>query len=178
MNIDKILIENLKSNDEQTIRYAFKCVYEKYYKLVCFCISQYIHCKEDVEELANDTFISFFNNIERLDGQRNIKYYLLVTAKNNSINHLRKNNKYVTLTDEMLNNIPYEEEYFSNDIIERLKKILSKEEIIIVVNHLIIGYTFKEIAELHGLSINTVISKYSRALKKANKHLKEEKYND
>ena len=51
MDVEKSIIKMLKSNDEQTIRYAFNCVYNKYYKLVCFCISQYVNIKEDVDNL-------------------------------------------------------------------------------------------------------------------------------
>ena len=174
MDLDKLLVKDLKSNNEETVLRSFKCVYDKYFKLVCFCISQYVQIKEDVEELANDTFISFFNNLSRLDETKNIKYYLLVTAKYNAISFLRKNSKYTTMSDELLKNIPYNEDYYSNDIIEKLKQILSKEELLIVVNHLIIGYTFKEIAKDNNISINTIMSKYRRALIKANKYLKEE----
>lgn len=174
MDLDRSVIKMLKSNDEQSIRYAFNCVYNKYFKLVCFCISQYVSSPQDVEELANDTFVNFFNNISKLDENKNLKYYLLVIAKNNAISFIRKYGKYVTVDDEILKNIPYEEEYQSNDTIEKLKEVLNKEELLIVVNHLVIGYTFKEIAKEYNISINTIMSKYQRALKKAHKYLKEE----
>lgn len=172
-NDDAKLIKILKSNNEEEIRYAFKCVYEKYFKLVCFCISQYVNSKEDVEELANDTFLSFFNNIDNLDLNKNIKYYILVTAKNNAINHIKKHSKYTLLSDEQLINIAYEESYESNDIINYLKEILSNEEISIMINHLLYGYSFKEIAKKENKSINTIMSKYRRSVKKAQIHLKE-----
>ena len=82
------------------------------------------------------------------------------------------------MTDDMLKNVPYEEEYTSNDLIERLKDVLSKEELMLIVNHLIIGYTFKELAKENNMSINTIMSKYRRALLKANKYLKEDNYNE
>lgn len=174
MDLNKLVVKDLKSNDESTIRYTFNCVYNKYYKLVCFCISQYVKSKEDIEEIANDSFLNFFNSIKKLDENKNIKYYLLVIAKNNAISFLRKNSKYVTLTDEALKFIPYEQTYESNEIIEKLKNILSKDELYIVVEHLIIGSTFKEIASDNNISINTIMSKYQRAIKKAYKYLKEE----
>ena len=116
---DKILIKKLKSYNEEEIRYSFNCVYNKYFKLVCFCISQYISSKEDVEEIANDTFISLFNNINKLEENKNLKYYLLTIAKNNAISFLRKYSKYSSLSDELINLIPYEEDFHSNDLIEQ-----------------------------------------------------------
>ncbi len=173
MNNDSHLIKDLKSNDEVKIHHAFQCVYNKYYRLVFFCVSQYITTYEDQEEVTDDTFINFYNNLHRLDSNRNLKYYLLTIAKNNAISFLRKKNKYVDMPESLLNNIPYEEEFESNDVINHLKKVLSKEELIIIIQHLIYDYSFKEIALIQQTSINTIMSKYRRALKKANQYLKE-----
>ena len=170
---DVLILMMLKSNDEEKIRHSFKCVYEKYYKLVCFCISQYVKTKEDVEEIANDTFISFFNNIHNIDISKNIKYYILTTAKNNAINFVKKQSRYTLLSDEHLKNIPYEEKYESNDIINYLKEVLNNEELSILIDHLLYGYSFKEIAINTNKSINTIMSKYRRSLKKAHQYLKE-----
>ena len=155
---DKILIKKLKSYNEEEIRYSFNCVYNQYFKLVCFCISQYISSKEDVEEIANDTFISLFNNIDKLEENKNLKYYLLTIAKNNAISFLRKYSKYSSLSAELITLIPYEEDFHSNDLIE----------------HLIYGYSFKEISIKNNVSINTITSKYRRTLTKAKNKLSEE----
>ena len=171
---DKILIKKLKSYNEEEIRYSFNCVYNKYFKLVCFCISQYISSKEDVEEIANDTFISLFNNINKLEENKNLKYYLLTIAKNNAISFLRKYSKYSSLSDELINLIPYEEDFHSNDLIEQLKEVLSKDELMILIEHLIYGYSFKEISIKNNVSINTITSKYRRTLTKAKNKLSEE----
>ena len=175
MNADKILIRQLKSSNEESIRYSFNSVYNKYFKLVCFCISQYVSSKEDVEEIANDTFISLFNNLDKLEESKNLKYYLLTIAKNNAISFLRKYSKYTTLPDEIINLIPYEEDFHSNDLIEQLKHVLKKEELMLLIEHLIYGYSFKEISIKEKLSINTITSKYRRVLIKAKKYLSEEK---
>lgn len=175
MSFDKDMIRLLKSNDEEKIRYSFNCVYNQYYKLVCFCISQYVKNKQDVEELANDTFISLFNNITNLQESKNLKYYILVTAKNNAINFLKKNEHYTTMPEEQLINIPYHQNFESNMLINRLKAILTQEEIDILINHLIYGYSFKEIAKYENKSINTITSKYRRSIKKAHDYLSEVK---
>ena len=50
-------------------------------------------------------------------------------------------------------------------------KLLTDEERQIVVLHAVGGFKHREIAELIGLSLPTVLSKYSRAVKKLRKHL-------
>ena len=171
MNDDKKIIYDLKSNDFEKRSQAFNHIYNKYYKLVCFCVAQYLNNKEDQEEIADDTFLNLFNNIENIDVDKNLKYYLLTIAKNNAINRLKKNSAYTTMSDEMLINIPYEDEYESTDLIEKLKDILNMDELFILINHLVYGYSFKEIAAIKSMSINTVMSKYRRTLKKAYKYL-------
>lgn len=44
--------------------------------------------------------------------------------------------------------------------------VLSSEESAIVVMHAVSGMKHREIAEVTGLSLSTVLSKYNRALKK------------
>lgn len=176
MKLDARILKDLTSNNKEKVYDSFKCVYNQYYKLVCFCISQYILVKEDVEELANDTFLSFFNHIEELDIHKNIKYYLLVIAKNKAINFVKRQTKYVDLNIDILENIPYEMEYESNDLINALKEVLSSEELKIMILHLLYGYSFKDIAQQKNLSINTVMSKYRRAINKANLKLKRKDY--
>lgn len=176
MKLDKKTIKDLTSNDEEKIHHSFQCVYHQYYKLVCFCISKYIPNITDIEEIADDTFISFFNHLSNLDSSKNIKYYLLIIAKNKAINFLKTQNKQISVSTDYFNHIPYEMTYQSNDLIQELKKILKDDELNIVLNHLIYGYSFKELAKEMNISLNTIMSKYRRALKKANEHIKRENY--
>ena len=51
-------------------------------------------------------------------------------------------------------------------LLEHLFSILCEEERTIVVLHMINGLKHREIAELIGLPLSTVLSKYNRSLKK------------
>lgn len=51
-------------------------------------------------------------------------------------------------------------------LLETAFGILGEEEITIVVLHMINGLKHREIAELTGLTLSTVLSKYNRSLKK------------
>ena len=50
-----------------------------------------------------------------------------------------------------------------------MKKVLSDEEINIIILHLIYDYTFKELADKYNKPISSISSVYSRALKKFKK---------
>lgn len=173
---EKDLIIGLQSENENIAVRYFKNVYEKYFKLVCFCISNYVKNSLDVEELANDTFVSLYLNRNRLDMNKSLKYYIVVIAKNKALSFTTKNNKYVDEPLEMATDISYYYENESNDVIKKLETILNEEELFIVINHLIYGYTFAELANKMNYTLNVVAGKYKRALDKAAKEIKREDY--
>ena len=102
MNYEKEIIKAIKKNDLVKIEEVFEKIYFEYGKLVGFIISKYVTKKEDIEELVNDIFLKFSSVLFdiKLD---NIKYYLVVSAKNAAINFLKKK-------DNKLN-IEYNDEY-------------------------------------------------------------------
>ena len=58
--------------------------------MVCFVISKYVNNKEDIEDLANDTFIKVFNNVKEI--QSSFKYYPIQSANNIAKDYLKKKN--------------------------------------------------------------------------------------
>ena len=168
MSIERRLVDTLKSRSSIKIERVFEEIYNTNYKLVYFCVTHFIHNKEDIEEIVNDVFINFYNHIDNIKIEGNIKYYLTRSAKNACINFLKKReNNNIPIDDKYLENITYVEYvYQDNMFIDRIKKILNKEEFMILFNHVIIGYSLKEIAEEYNTPINTIKSKYRRSLKK------------
>ena len=57
MSEDKELKKLIKSGDLVALSDYFSVLYDKYYKLVCFAISKYVKNVEDIQDLANDSFI-------------------------------------------------------------------------------------------------------------------------
>lgn len=93
---------------------------------------------------------------------------LLSVAKNLIIDHFRKNQKvvyYYNLEEIQLSN---QDKYLE---IELILNKLSHEEREIIKMKIFDGFSFKEISQLKKLNINTVISKFNRAIKKVSKYL-------
>ena len=167
MNSDYELIKKIKKAKKEERNILLEEIYNEYYKLVCFIISKYIRNRSDIEELANDVFIKFFQNIYFI--RSSIKYYLTTTAKNTSINFLKQKNKNVVFDDELVFSIK-DDKHSSNEnyyeIIDYLKTFLTEKEIAIILNHVIYEMTFKNISELFKISENTVKTTYYRSLEK------------
>ena len=95
MSYEVELISALKSNDINKLQESFKNIYEAYYKLVYFCVGNFLKSKEDIEDVTQEVFINFFNNLENINVSGSIKYYLTRSARNLSINYLKKNSKVI-----------------------------------------------------------------------------------
>lgn len=173
MSVEIRLVDALKSNDSKKIEKIFKEIYDANYKLVYFCVAHYVKIKEDIEEIVNDVFINFYNHLNNIKIEGNIKYYLTRSAKNACLNYLKKNErKEVSIEQKFLEQksaIQYQ--YVDNSFIEKIKKIITDEEFEILFNHVILGVSLKEIATFKNTSSNTIKSKYRRTLKKLQKQL-------
>ena len=131
---------------------------------------QYIDNKLDVEELTQDVFVNFYNNILYID-IHNIKYYLVTSARNKALDYLKKKKDLLVLDDKIIfekedivnSNIEYEE------IIKKMKLFLNDFEIKIIIKHNINGDSFKQLAKEYKKPLNTILSIYHRALKKFKK---------
>ena len=167
MNEEKKLRKVLKSNDLQLINSFFDEIYNKYRGLVCFVISRYVKNDEDVFDLAQDVFVSFFNNADKINN--NIKYYLTTSAKNHSLNYLRKNNKIVRIEDIELDDV-VDIVYDNNDsysfyfLIKILKKELKENEFKVLSMHLFDNLTFKQISKKLNVKESTIKTLYYRTI--------------
>lgn len=173
-DIIKKIEESIRNNNREQLDEAFNIIYNKYHKLVKFIAYRIVKNEEVVEDITQDTFINFFNNLT-ITKIRNIKYWLTTTARNLSLNYINSHAyKKVTYNDEVI--YEFIHHYSSSDDIKEklneLKKILTSEELEIIYLHLIFNYTFKEIANEKNVSINSISSKYSRAIKKFKKYFK------
>ena len=172
MNIERRLVDALEKNDLIKIEKVFNDIYNSNYKLVYFCVANFIKNKEDILELVDDVFINFYNHIHNINVDGSIKYYLTRSAKNLSINFIKKNNKEISIEDKYLENLSYVKmEYIDNSLFNDIKKILTEEDYNIIFNHIVMGYSLIEIAKEMDESKNTIKSKYRRALLKLKKEL-------
>lgn len=168
---NKVLKKAIKSQDEGEIIKAFEYIYSKYYKLVWFIISKYVYNVLDIEDISQTVFINFYNNIKKLDLNKNIKYYLVTSAKNSALN-FKKNNSRIEYDDVFV----YEQRdnndnYFYSNLISDLKKVLNNLEIAVIIKHIVEGQSLKDIAISLNKNTNTIRTIYNRAIKKYKKFI-------
>lgn len=172
MSIEKKLKKTLISNNYDAINNTFEEIYNEYSKLVYFTIMKYVDNAMDIEDLVQETFTDFFNKIKSNE-INNIKYYLLVAAKNKCINFNKKQGNYLFIYDDKII-FSKEENLVNKDyiyILNEIKSFINDFELEIIVNHVIYDLPFRELASIYNRPINSILSTYHRGIKKIKKGL-------
>ena len=168
MEKDYELMVDLKSKTES----SFKKLYDKYYRLIYYKAYLVLKNIEDSEDTAQKVFINFFNKIDELPLDLDIKNYLSKMASNQSIDQYRKNKKLDVPIDGKL--VPSSDK---NDLLINFNGLLDEKENNILILKINFDYSFNEIANELNETIGQVQSTYYKALKKIKTFYKEsEKY--
>lgn len=173
MNSEKHAIKAIKGDNKLDIEEAFQYLYNKYSRLVLFCILMIVKDLRDAEELTNDVFIKIFNNRTNLCEEKNVKYYIVTVARNHAIDFLKRKRLDVILNDEYVYNYKINLDNNESSVIAFIKRHLDDLEAEIIINHIAYENNFNEIAENLDLSVNTVKTKYYRSIKKLRKEMRD-----
>lgn len=168
-------IEKLKSTSRAEMEEAFNLIYGEYFKPVFYIALKILRDASAADDVTNETFMKFYTHKEGINKDKNIKYYLLVTAKNLSLNYIEAHRRFEQLDE----NTEYIDKASERDdfaeYLGRMGGFLDGDEIDMLVLHLVCGYKFREIAHERGVSVNVISSKYKRILDKIKEHFKDEK---
>ena len=146
----------------------FEKIYREYVKLVYFIISKYVDDRSDREDLTSDVFVDFY---VKMDGVKNVKYYLVTAAKNKAVNHVAKNKRVkITYEEEPTKEGDSYSDGGYYDTVNDMKKVLSDREIEIIIKHLIFDKTFRQLSDELGQPLKTIYSVYKSAIKKYRKY--------
>ena len=151
--IDENWFEAIATGDDNAFT---KLYYASYKQLYGFLLSLTKN-KEDAEDLLQDTYIKIRNGSQLYKKQGTPMTWMCAIAKNQYLDFVRKYGKNRSVDFGEVEN---------KMLLETAFGILGEEEITIVVLHMINGLKHREIAELTGLTLSTVLSKYNRSLKK------------
>ena len=169
---DNILIQQYLKGDEKSLEILF----ERYLKPIYGFVYRSIGGQIEAEDVTQEVFIKVWKNLKKFDQEKKFKPWIFQIAKNTSIDFLRKKKS-----------IPFsrfENENGQNALVENIttkpinilenfsdKKFLAtatqglknKEKRTVEMRHYD-GLSFKEMARVFNESINTVKSRYRRAL--------------
>ena len=131
---------------------------------------------QTAQDLMQDTFISVKQNILQYTPNTNAKAWILTIAKNKCFNHIKKYKRLVLEYDVEDQSCEAFKAHDESGIISLTIRALKKTELQIVLMHTLGDVSLKEISSILNLPQGTVRWKYSNALKKIQKKMEEEQY--
>ena len=148
---------------------AIENVYLKFKNLMYFVIASYVSSRYDAEDILSDAFIKAVEHRHEIKDYTKIKSYLASIAKNQALDHLRKQREIPSsdIIDEM-----YGEEDKTNTLLSTFEPLLSNKETIVTYLKIGFSYTWNEIVEETGISESTARRLYESAKEKLRKELR------
>jgi len=175
MNND--IIGQLKKRNEN----AFRQLVEEYQRMVFRTCIGIVHDADDADDVTQEVFIEAFNSIDTFRADSKISTWLYRIAVNKSLNHIRANKRKRLFQSLGFSNSPdVADMSIPVDAIEnqQRKKImyaaidsLPENQRTAFVLHKIEDLSYKEIAEIMGVSLSSIESLIFRAKQNLQKKL-------
>jgi RNA polymerase sigma-70 factor (family 1) len=165
---DLKILNNLKLGSPD----AFKELFDLYYLPLSTYALKYCDSFSLAEDIVQDLFVKIWDEKLYMNFDNQIGPYLFKSIKNNALQASKQKNKYhFVKIEEHVNNMIFDENLDIKYIEEEKKKLFAEIESLptkcqevfkaIVLDNL----KYKEVALQLGISVNTVKTHYSRALK-------------
>ena len=155
---------------------AFKCLFDKYCESLLNFAYLYVKNYDACEDIVQQLWVNVWKRRQSLNPAKSIKAYLLQAAKNQSLKYLRDKKPTETINpmthqissanpeNELIRQEMLDEIYYT---IERLPEKCKEIFIMSRIDRI----SYAEIAEIQGVSVNTVKTQMGRALKMLRKTL-------
>lgn len=156
---------------------AFEQLYTKTKRGVYAFLYTFFHNRADCEDSLQTVYLKIKLNAHRYNRGTNGLAWILEIAKNTALNALRTESNYRKALETAIitDTSDFDDVFKKDSVTSAMKKVLTEEEQRIVILHVVWAYKHKEIAEIIGLPLGTVTSKYKRAVDKLKTELKEER---
>lgn len=170
--LDQLLIAVAQGDRE-----AFAALYQDTRGAVYGLTLSYLHNGEDAQDVTQDAFVRIWENAPQYRSKGTPMAWILTIAKNLALMRLRERGREQDLEDEEWDAIPAQAPAVTPEdraVLQDALAQLSQQERQVVLLHAVTGLKHREIAQILGAPLATILSQYRRALKKLNVRLKGE----
>jgi RNA polymerase sigma-70 factor (ECF subfamily) len=180
----EIVVENLSEQElvrkaQKGDKNAFKeLVKQNEHRVAATVIGMLGNCPE-TDDVGQETFIRFYQSLNRFRGKSSVGTYLTRIAINLSLNELKRRKRrdahFFSRGEEKMENAPDKKNRKNKKELKEIVHVgieqLDPKYRTVVVLRLIEGYSTKETAQILRLPVGTVLSRLSRAQKQLKKIL-------
>ena len=168
------LDEQLFARIGQGDKSAFCQLYEETSNAVFAYALSFLRNKEDAEDVMQETFLHIRSAAHLYQPLGKPMAWILTIAKNVCLMKFRQN-RHVTFMayDEAPEELDCSQIQEEEDrlVLETAFRVLSKEECQIIVLHAVSGMKHREISQIMGIPLSTILSKYHRGIQKLREQL-------
>lgn len=162
-------IEALKTGNQS----AFEMVFRRFYKPLCFFAARMIKDLPAAEDIAENSFIKLWNNLDKIEDFNHVKYFLYKVARNACLDHIKVSQRTDLRERLFTEHLKDDENNFFNELIRaevmgelhQAIKLLPRQCGKIMSLSYIDGLKNPKIAEQLNISIQTVKNQKSRGIK-------------
>jgi len=175
-DVDRLLVERARQGDKR----AFELLVEKYHRRLLRLLSRMVRNKEEMEDIAQETFIKAYRALPQFRGDAAFYTWLYRIGVNTAKNYLASRSKALpTVSDQYGSDEDDGGERFAVEDINTPESELLSKQVAYAVNEAIEalpeelrtaitlreieGLSYEEIAEAMGCPIGTVRSRIFRA---------------
>lgn len=164
-DITEAYIKKIAGGDKE----ALARLYEQTHAAVYGFAVSILKNRQDAEDVEQDTYLRIWEAAGSYTPAGKPLAWIFTITRNLALMRLREQSRTITIPPEDWQAMFADEPavgYEDRLVLESLLTILSDEERQIVMLYMVAGLKHREIAELLNLRLSTVLSKYTRALKK------------
>jgi RNA polymerase sigma-70 factor (ECF subfamily) len=173
-NNDEQLISQYLKGDGKSLEFLI----QRYLKPIYSFVYHYVNNEADAEDITQEVFVKVWRNIRKFNSQNKFQTWLFVIAKNTAIDFLKKkkpilfseinnshfNNLLENITDtRFLPDEAFEDSETKKALNSAIDELSPTYRVVFNLRYYN-QFSFRQIAESLGESINTVKSRYRRAL--------------
>jgi RNA polymerase sigma-70 factor (ECF subfamily) len=160
-------------------KHHFEQLFREFFPPLCHFAKKFIGDLDAAKDLVHEVFINLWEKRDELDTDKPLKSYLYTAVHNRSLNYLRDHRRFVRQdlpagTPQLMELIEskdhLEQEELMSEIRESLASLPEKCREIFLLNRFD-GLKYREIAEELDISIKTVETQMSRAMKRMRERL-------
>lgn len=153
----------------------FQEIVNLYYAQLCAYSVQFTDSPSDTEDIVQDVLLKFWEDKKYLLAKDSLRGYIFRSVRNASIDYIRKNKQYIFqsleeaayLADDKMGMADLE---LQHQNLHALLNQLPKQEHRALISVVVENKKYKEIADEMGISVNTLKTHLSRAMKFLRKH--------
>ncbi len=175
-DLDRQLVERARSGDKR----AFDLLVQKYHRRLMRLLSRMVRNQEEVEDIAQETFIKAYRALPQFRGDAAFYTWLYRIGVNTTRNFLASRGRSMpTISDQAVNDDDEPDERLVAQDINTPESMLLSKQVAVAVNDAVEalpeelrtaitlremeGMSYEEIAEMMGCPIGTVRSRIFRA---------------